>query len=126
MNSGDPEEWAIPAYYNTPVCFHHKFWQDSNPVKSKGFKTANFNKECLEAPWDIMITTEKNQSNFAKMLNQMSEQICLNLERRVMIPNLSTLTKKLPLKSLRDRPFNLKGGMVFWFVQNFFFGQHKS
>jgi hypothetical protein len=30
---------------------------------------------CLEAPWDIMITNEKNQSNFAKMLNQMSEQI---------------------------------------------------
>jgi hypothetical protein len=28
---------------------------------------------------------------------------------------------------LRDRPFNLQGGgMVFWFVQNFFFGQHKS
>ena len=28
----------------------------------------------------------------------------------------------------RDRPFNLKGGgvMVFCFVQNFFFGQHKS
>ena len=83
---------------------------------------------CLEAPWDIMITNEKNQSNFAKMLNQMSEQICLNLERRVMIPNLSTFTKKLPLRSLRDRPFNLKGGgvMVFSFVQNFFFGQHKS
>ena len=31
--------------------------------------------------------------------------------------------------SLRDRPFNLKGGggvMVFCFVQIFFFGQHKS
>ena len=28
---------------------------------------------------------------------------------------------------IRDRPFNLKGGvMVFCFVQNFFFGQHKS
>ena len=29
---------------------------------------------------------------------------------------------------LRDRPFNLKGGgvTVFCFVQNFFFGQHKS
>jgi hypothetical protein len=34
---------------------------------------------------------------------------------------------------IRDRPFNLKGGggggggvMVFWFVQNFFFGQHES
>ena len=27
----------------------------------------------------------------------------------------------------RERPFNLKGGvMVFCFVQNFFFGQHKS
>ena len=31
------------------------------------------------------------------------------------------------LNILRDRPFNLKGGvMVFCFVQNFFFGQHKS
>ena len=29
--------------------------------------------------------------------------------------------------SVRERPFNLKGGiMVFCFVQNFFFGQHKS
>jgi hypothetical protein len=32
--------------------------------------------------------------------------------------------------TIRDRPFNLKGGggevMVFCFVQNFFFGQHKS
>ena len=32
---------------------------------------------------------------------------------------------------IRDRPFNLKGGggggvMVFCFVQNFFFGQHKG
>ena len=30
---------------------------------------------------------------------------------------------------VRDRPFNLKGGegvMVFCFVHNFFFGQHKS
>ena len=28
---------------------------------------------------------------------------------------------------LRDRPFNIQGGvMVFCFVQNFFFGQHKS
>ena len=29
--------------------------------------------------------------------------------------------------AIRDRPFNLKGRvMVFCFVQNFFFGQHKS
>ena len=32
-----------------------------------------------------------------------------------------------PFLFLRDRPFNLKGGvMVFSFVQKFFFGQHKS
>ena len=29
-------------------------------------------------------------------------------------------------KQVRDRPFNLQGVMVFCFVQNFFFGQHKS
>ena len=35
---------------------------------------------------------------------------------------------RLPiLRFIRDRPFNLKGGvMVFCLVQNFFFGQHKS
>jgi hypothetical protein len=27
---------------------------------------------------------------------------------------------------VRDRPFNLKGVMVFCFVQNFFFRQHES
>ena len=34
----------------------------------------------------------------------------------------------MQMKLLRDRPFNVKGGgvMVFCFVQNFFFGQHKS
>ena len=26
----------------------------------------------------------------------------------------------------RDRPFNLRGAMVFFFVQNIFFGQHES
>ena len=37
--------------------------------------------------------------------------------------------KKAALCYLRDRPFNLKRGggvIVFCFVQNFFFGQHKS
>ena len=36
-------------------------------------------------------------------------------------------TEAFCLVSVRDRPFNLKGGvMVFCFVQEFFFGQHKS
>jgi hypothetical protein len=39
----------------------------------------------LEGPWDIMITTEKTK---------------VTLQRRVMIQNLSNITKKLPLRSL--------------------------
>ena len=29
-------------------------------------------------------------------------------------------------KAVRERPFNLKGVMIFCFVQKFFSGQHKS
>jgi hypothetical protein len=41
--------------------------------------------------------------------------------------DFSIITIAKYIADLRDRPFNLKGGgMVFCFVQNFFFGQHKS
>jgi hypothetical protein len=37
------------------------------------------------------------------------------------------INPKLEMNTIRERPFNLKGGvMVFCFVQKFFFGQHKS
>ena len=40
---------------------------------------------------------------------------------------VNTNGKSSEWKDVRDRPFNLKGGvMVFCFVQKFFIGQHKS
>ena len=43
------------------------------------------------------------------------------------VKSLSIVWKRHEKMEVRDRPFNLKGGvMVFCFVQNFFFGQHKS
>jgi hypothetical protein len=40
---------------------------------------------------------------------------------------ISFLTRDQKHDLIRDRPFNLKGGvMVFCFVQKFFFGQHES
>ena len=41
-------------------------------------------------------------------------------------PRFIKRLKVIKIWYIRDRPFNLKGGMVFCFVQNFFFGQHKS
>ena len=43
------------------------------------------------------------------------------------IHNKNSVLEKGNSRPVRDRPFNLKEGvMVFCFVQNFFFGQHKS
>ena len=41
--------------------------------------------------------------------------------------SFSSINPDFVEKRIRDRPFNLQGGiMVFCFVQNFFFGQHES
>ena len=42
------------------------------------------------------------------------------------LSDLQSFLEKENLPGLRDQPFNLKGGMVFCFVQKLFFGQHKS
>ena len=49
-----------------------------------------------------------------------------------MIGTMITVCKPVPPQSnsvlYRERPFNLQGGgaIGYFFVQNFFFGQHKS
>ena len=61
-------------------------------------------------------------------------QVILNLDldfglcfSKVYAPLTGCYLHILVYSSLRDRPFNLKGGvMVFCSVQKFFFGQHKS
>ena len=53
----------------------------------------------MEGPWDIMITTEKNQSNCKNVESNVLTDF-FNLQRRARIQNLSNLTKKLPLRSL--------------------------
>ena len=63
------------------------------------------------------------------IINQVTEHKHLGLEISndgSWQKNIDLITKKA---FTRDRPFNLKregGVMVFCFVQNFFFGQHKS
>ena len=52
----------------------------------------------------------------------------LTCDSDVNVINLFSTSQRI--NRFRDRPFNLKGGgggdMVFCFVQNFFFGQHKN
>jgi hypothetical protein len=49
----------------------------------------------LEGPWDIMITTEKNQSNFAKKsYDSKFMQVWLNIESYVFFNLLSKFEEK--------------------------------
>ena len=61
--------------------------------------------------------------------NNQCKVITMTKKRRVSLQYIMNISQSLELSiSLRDRPFTLKGGgvMVFCFVRNFFFGQHKS
>jgi hypothetical protein len=98
VNSGDPEEWAIPAYCNTLVCVHHQIWYDYNPVKDKGSKTASehLSSGCCQPAHDIFC---RNYFLILKVLGRPMgyhdyhwKKNKVTLQRRVMIQNLSNLT----------------------------------
>jgi hypothetical protein len=70
-----------------------------------------------------------------KFLNATGNTEC-SYDRQVLIESKLMILRKVwryqvliqRTYEIRDRPFNLKGGggMVFCFVQKFYFGQHKS